>query len=154
KMGRILGARVLELPYRGGNLTMLIILPDDVDGLPALEKRLSADSLGAWSSSLQQREVAVSLPRFLLSKHFDLTHTLPDMGMPSAFNAAKADFSGITGRRDLFIGIVVHGAFIDVNEEGTEAAAATGVGMTLSALPMPEQFTADHPFFYLIRDRA
>jgi len=153
KMGRILGARVLELPYRGGNLSMLIILPDDVDGLPALEKRLSADSLGAWSSSLQQREVAVSLPRFISSKHFDLTRLLADMGMPSAFDATKADFSGITGRRDLFIGIVAHGAFIDVNEEGTEAAAATGVLMTRGGR-VPEPFTADHPFFYLIRDRA
>jgi serpin B len=151
-IGTVAGGHLLELPYRGGNLSMLILLPSEVDGLPAMESRLGADSLRAWIASLREGEAFVLLPRFTSNKHFDLTHTLKGMGMPTAFSSG-ADFSGMDGRHDLHVGIVVHGAFVDVNEEGTEAAASTGATMRLGAERFGQMFLADHPFLFLIRDR-
>src|SRR5205085_6633100 len=98
-----------------------------------------------------RREVNVSLPKFRAEASFSLRDTLSAMGMATAFTTA-ADFSGIDGRRDLTISQVVHKAFIDVSEEGTEAAAATGVGVSLTAFTPPVAFRADHPFLFLIRD--
>ena len=93
----------------------------------------------------------VCMPRFTMTSQFDLAGTLAAMGMPEAFSE-KADFSGMTGGRDLYIGAVVHKAFVAVDEEGTEAAAATGVVMRLTAAPAPPPlFRADHPFLFLIR---
>lgn len=148
------GARVLELPYREKQMSMVIVLPDEIDGLAAIEKRLSADTLRIWTSNLRQRQVQVALPRFRATQDFKLTETLSGMGMPSAFKASAADFSGMTGERDLYIGIVVHKAFVDVNEEGTEAAAATGGGMRTTGAQILEVFTVDRPFLFLIRERA
>jgi serpin B len=149
---KVEGGRVLELPYKGNELSMLIVLPDEVNGLPSWEGMLSPEALHDWLR-VDQREVIVSLPRFTAKQLFKLNKTLTDMGMPTAFEGA-ADFSGIDGKRDLYLGIVVHGAFVDVNEEGTEAAAATGAGITLQSEVVPETFTADHPFLFLIRDRV
>ena len=154
RLGRIAKARVLELPYEGEQLAMLVILPDAIEGLRELEQRLSSDSLVAWSAGLAPGEVAVRLPCFTSSQHFELNDALAKMGMPTAFDLSLADFSGITGARDLYLSQVMHGAFIDVNEEGTEAAAASGAVMRLRGVARPEEFTADHPFLYLIRDRA
>jgi serpin B len=153
---RIKGARVLELPYQGEQLSMLILLPDAIDGLSSLESRMSEDSLRIWTSSLGSREVRVGLPRFTATSQFTLSQTLAALGMPSAFDDKEADFSGMTGTRGLFISLVVHKAFVDVNEEGTEAAAATGAVATVStrAFEVPEEFLADRPFLFLIRDRA
>jgi serpin B len=96
----------------------------------------------------------VLLPRFKLSGEFDLGETLKAMGMVDAFGAA--DFSGMTGQRDLFISAVVHKAFVDVNEEGTEAAAATGIVVADTAVAHhpPAVFRADHPFLFLIRENS
>jgi serpin B len=93
----------------------------------------------------------VQLPKFKLESSFGLGRTLAGMGMPLAFSA-KADFSGMDGSRDLYIGEVIHKAFVEVNEQGTEAAAATAVVMR--ALSMPSQFIADHPFLFLIRENT
>ncbi|MBU0638883.1 MAG: serpin family protein [Planctomycetes bacterium] len=141
---------ILELPYAGERLSMVVLLPKERDGLAAVEKALSADNLARWLGELRPRTVRVGLPRFKLDLRVDLTLTLAGMGMPDAFSAGKADFSGMTGGRDLFIGMVLHQARIDVNEEGTEAAAATVVKMKRSAIP--DAFVADHPFLFLIRD--
>jgi serpin B len=141
---------LLELPYAGERLSMVLLLPKKVDGLPALEQSLSRENLDQWLGRLRQQSVRVSLPRFTLGSRFDLTRTLAAMGMPDAFSGA-ADFSGMTGRQDLFIGLVVHEAKVVVNEEGTEAAAATAVKMKRGA--PPPSFTADHPFLFLIRDK-
>jgi serpin B len=104
-------------------------------------------------AGLRRREVRVTLPRFKTTAEFGLKDTLVAMGMADAFDAGKADFSGMDGKKDLFISAVVHKAFVDVNEEGTEAAAATGVVMSLTAMPEPPpEFRADHPFLFLIRD--
>ena len=96
----------------------------------------------------------MSLPKFKLTGECDLKDALSELGMPVAFDPARADFSGITGTRDLAISAVVHKAFVEVEEKGTEAAAATGVVMTRTAVVAapPTVFRADHPFFFLIRD--
>jgi len=143
--------QALELPYAGDSLSMIVLLPRSIDGLGAIEDTLAADTLTARLDAIRKREVRVSLPKFTMTSQFELAQTLGSMGMPEAFSGA-ADFSGMTGGRDLFISAVVHKAFVDVNEEGTEAAAATGVAMRLTAAPVsPPVFRADHPFIFLIR---
>jgi len=148
------GVQVLELRYRrgpGARLAMLVLLPAKADGLAALESGLTAQSLGAWASRLDLRMVDVSLPKFKLESAFRLADTLRALGMKTAFEPATADFSGMDGQRGLYIGEVAHKAFVEVNEEGTEAAAATGE-MLLGALPPPPYplFRADHPFVFAI----
>ena len=144
--------QALQLPYEGKDLSMVILLPQKVDGLAALEKSLTAEQLTTWLGKLHKKEVIVSLPRFQLTSEFSLKETLSQLGMPLAFSP-KADFSGIDGEKDLYLSAVVHKAFVDVNEEGTEAAAATAVGIKALAAPAsPPIFRADHPFVFLIRD--
>jgi serine protease inhibitor len=145
-------ARMIELPYRGEQLSMLVLLPDDRNGLSALEKRLSADSLHAWVGSLHGNEVTLKLPRFKTEWNSNLTQTLESLGIHLAFASGRADFSAIAKGEDLFLSAVFHGAFVEVNEEGTEAAAATG-GVMDESVRVPEMFTADHPFLFFIRDR-
>jgi serpin B len=139
--------QALEMPYVGKDLAMLVLLPAKADGLAALEKGLTADRLGEIVGKLQAERVGVSLPRFKTTTEFQLNETLAALGMKKAF--VDADFSGIDGRRDLAISAVVHKAFIEVNEKGTEAAAATGV---VFAVSKPPALQADHPFLFLIRD--
>jgi serpin B len=148
-------AQALELPYGGGSLSMVIFLPRRPDGIGNLEAGLTADSLGGRLSGLEKQEVEVYLPRFKLTSEFELAKTLRKMGMELPFTTA-ADFSGITGQADLFLSAVVHQAFVDVNEEGTEAAAATGAVMMPTSIraTQPVVFRADHPFIFLIRDRS
>jgi serpin B len=147
--------QVLEMPYVGEELSMVVLLPRKADGLGPVEKDLSADALTRWLAGTRRREVIVAIPKFKLTDKFSLESVLTAMGMRDAFSRS-ADFSGMTGGRDLFISAVIHQAYVDVNEEGTEAAAATGVVMRLtSALPdrIPV-FRADHPFLFLIRDKT
>jgi serpin B len=145
--------QALEMPYAGKDLAMLALLPKKVDGLADLEKALAADKLADWVGRLRKQEVVVTLPRFKTTAEFSLKDTLSALGVKQAFNPAGADFSGMDGERDLFISAVVHKAYVDVNEKGTEAAAATGVVVTLtSAAPQRPVFRADHPFVFLIRD--
>jgi len=142
--------QVLELPYGDGSLSMIILLPNAVDGLDSLEAQLNFENLQRWMQSAQpNNRLEISLPRFKTTAEFSLGDTLQAMGMKSAFNEHLADFSGMTGDSTLFISEVVHKAFVDVNEEGTEAAAATGVGMALASAP--PMFRADHPFVFMIR---
>jgi serpin B len=147
-------AQTLELPYQGGNLSMVVVLPKTADGLGRLESALSLAKLEGWISALAQRRVEVSLPRFKLTAECELKEALSSLGMPVAFAGGEADFSGMTGTRDFAISAVVHKAFVEVEEKGTEAAAATGVVMSRAAiaLPPPTVFRADHPFLFLIRD--
>ena len=148
--------QALELPYHGGGRSMVVLLPKQADGLGALEAALTGENLAGWVKGLSQRRVDVELPRFKLSEGFELREALSAMGMSDAFDPARADFSGMTGRRDLTISAVIHKSFVDVNEAGTEAAAATAAVMSraISAIePKPVVFHADHPFVVLIRDR-
>jgi serpin B len=143
--------QLLALPYVGDNLSMLVLLPNEVDGLSKLETTLTEDTLASWLPLLRKREVRVFLPKFTMTSEFNLGKILAAMGMPDAFTP-QADFSGMTGNRDLYINAVIHKAFVDVNEEGTEAAAATAVTMKFtSAGTPPPEFRADHPFLFLIR---
>ena len=147
-------AKLLELPYRGDALSMVVLLPDAADGLGDLEAQLTAAGLEGWLAAATRREVLVYLPRFSVESRFGLAETLAAMGMPAAFSA-QADFSGMNGRRDLSVSAVVHAARVEVDERGTEAAAATGVAVGVSAArpQEPPVFRADHPFVFAIRDR-
>jgi serpin B len=148
------GLQVLELPYVGNDVSMVVLLPRENDGLKTLENSLTAPKLYEWLGLLHSQKVNVFLPKFKLTDQFSLVKTLASMGMLAPFSP-QADFSGMDGGHDLFISDVVHKAYVDVNEEGTEAAAATGVGMHALAVRRPEPvpvFRADHPFIFLIRD--
>ena len=151
--------QVLEIPYKNNELSMIVFLPNDVRGMPAFENSLTASNMQQWLSKLHPAsDVILTLPKFKMTRQFTLQDTLGAMGMPSAFDRIAADFSGMTGKRDLFISAVIHKAFVDVNEEGTEAAAATAVVMEMAMArrgpppPSPIVFRADHPFMFLIRD--
>jgi len=143
----------LELPYVDDELSMIILLPKELDGLEEFEKTLTAENLSKWMDELRNCEVRVSVPKFKMTSQFGLASVLKSMGMTDAFSA-NADFSGINGRRDLFISAVIHKAYVDVNEEGTEAAAATAVTMKLTSVGPARipVFQADHPFLFIIRD--
>ena len=145
--------QILELPYIGDDLAMIVLLPRKVDGLAQLEADLSVENLNMWIGHLRKREVSVFLPKFKMTSQFRLSETLASMGMPDAFGG-NADFSGIDGTKNLFISAVIHKAFVDVNEEGTEAAAATAAVISLTSAPStpPPTFRADHPFVFLIHD--
>jgi serpin B len=144
--------QVLEMPYVNNDLSMVILLPQKTDGIKEMEKGLTSENLSGWLAGLRKREVQVFFPRFKTTSEFELAGVLGAMGMPDAFSG-KADFSGMTGNKDLFISAVVHKAYVDVNEEGTEAAAATGVAMKSTSFGKPPAvFRADHPFIFLIRD--
>lgn len=147
--------QVLQLPYVGDELSMVILLPRALDGIRQIEQGLTGENLAKWLDNLREQEVFVSIPKFKMTSKFSLQTVLAQMGMAQAFTGA-ADFSGMTGRRDLFISAVIHQAYVDVNEEGTEAAAATGVVMRLTSMG-PDRtpvFRADHPFIFMIRDNT
>jgi serpin B len=146
--------QALELPYGGKDLTMLVLLPKD-DNLAGLEGQLSAVMIDGVVGKLTLENVAVYLPRFKTAARLELGDRLKEMGMPLAFSD-RADFSGLTlSPEELKISEVIHKSFVDVNEEGTEAAAATGTRVRAGARARPRPvpvFRADHPFVYLIRD--
>jgi serpin B len=155
RLGAVDGLKILDLPYGKGDLSAVVILPDEIDGLPALEAKLSVKNLTNWLGRLLPQKVDVFLPRFELSSQFALNSTLQDLGMPLAFDRDRADFSGMSTEDKLYIFAVVHKAFVDLNEKGTEAAAATGVVMATRAAMLPRPpviFRADHPFLFLILD--
>jgi serpin B len=145
-------AQVLEMPYAGKQVSMVVLLPKKAEGLAALEKDLTGERWAMIVGRLREVEVEVALPKWKTTAEFNLTNELSALGMKEAFTPA-ADFSGLNGgKEDLHLGFVVHKAFVDVNEEGTEAAAATGVGVKTLAVQVKPMFRADHPFVYLIRD--
>jgi serpin B len=152
KYGAVDNLQIIELPYVGNQLSMFVLLPKDVDGLPSLEEKLTQVNLEKWTSAVREQEVDVYLPKFTLTSEFSLKDVLQKMGMSAAFNSQQADFSLMDGKKDLYLSAVVHKAFVDVNEEGTEAAAATGVVADSKEARIPLTFRADHPFVFLIRD--
>ena len=143
-------AQILELPYKGEDLSMVVILPRTGE-IHGFEESLTLQGFEEWLDMLEPTRLEVHLPRFKFETRYDMGKDLAEMGMPTAFTGS-ADFSGMS-EGGLFIGHVVHQAYVDVNEEGTEAAAGTGVVMVESA-PMLEVFNADHPFMFAIRDRG
>jgi len=145
------GYQAIELLYDGGELSMVILLPEAGE-FEVFEEGVQAQQVSDIISDLQPTEVALTMPKFEFDSEFSLKDTLAGMGMPIAFSSA-ADFSGMTGNPELFISDVVHKAFVAVDEAGTEAAAATAVIMKLTAVPEPPvEVTIDRPFIFLIRD--
>jgi len=153
--GETPSAQILEMKYQGTPLAFDILLPKANEGLAEVERSIKPDVLSAWFGALTSRKVETSIPKFRAESSFSLRDMLSRMGMADAFSRT-ADFSGIDGRRDLCVGGVVHKAFVDVSEEGTEAAAATGITVRPMAMRRLDQtvFRADHPFAFFIRDTA
>ncbi|XP_078249529.1 leukocyte elastase inhibitor isoform X1 [Pogona vitticeps] len=150
--------RVLELPYKGKELSMIILLPDEIEddstGLEQLEKQITVEKLQEWTQPGKMHshyEVHVHLPKFKLEESYELKSHLAALGVLDVFDGGKADLSGMSGARDLHLSKVVHKSFIEVNEEGTEAAAATAGLVMLCSMPMEEHFNVDHPFLFFIR---
>ncbi len=151
--------QLIELPYAGKGLSMLIVLPRKADRLPDFENWLP-DMLETWARGLRRQKVHVLIPRFRIETSVRLSHALQAMGMTDAFAGGAADFSGIVDREKtrepFFIDDVLHAAFVEVSEKGTEAAAATTVELAalIGEMPSPVPvFRADRPFLFLIRDR-
>jgi serpin B len=145
--------QALQMPYSGGDWAMLLILPRTIDGLGAVEAKLNPAELGRIVGALADQSVQVSLPKFQLSQSFSLGGVLKGMGMTRAFDPRSADFSGMDGERDLCLSDVLHKAYVAVDEQGTEAAAATGGVIVATAVMRPQRiFDADHPFMFFLRD--
>ncbi|XP_051825890.1 serpin B6-like [Antechinus flavipes] len=146
--------RVLVMPYVGGQMDMVILLPYENTDLKMLEQGLTPEKLTDWlkPERMNMTEMDVYLPRFKLEETLDVENILQKLGMSDAFDMSKADFSGISAGKDLFLSNVLHKAYVEVNEEGTEAAAATAVRARIRCLP--PYFLVDHPFLFLIRDNS
>lgn len=151
------GLQMIELPYVGGNLVMTVFLPR-AGQLEVFEQGLTPERLAGLLDRIhaaRMQEVQVFLPRFKMTVTPNLQRGLQQLGLSDAFSPRLADFSGMTGSQDLYIGAAAHKAFVEVNEEGTEAAAATGLVMrATSAVMDPTVFRADRPFVFAIRDRV
>jgi serpin B len=147
--------QAISLPYKGNDLDMIVLLPVRTDGLPELERKCVVDSVSDWLGRLESHDVKVTLPKFEFSQEVELGDVLKKLGMKLAFTWPGADFSAMDGTRELVISLVLHKAFVAVDEEGTEAAAATAVVMMCGAAPAKpapfKVFTADHPFLFMIR---
>ena len=141
--------KVLELPYVGKDLSMVLLLPKT--NMADLDAKLDAARLAEWTGQVSEREVDIYLPKFKFETKYELKDLLSGMGMVDAFALPPADFSGISGQKDLYITKVIHQAIIEVNEEGSEAAAASAVIMGVKAVLHKPVFKADQPFLFLIR---
>ncbi|XP_072306682.1 leukocyte elastase inhibitor-like isoform X2 [Eucyclogobius newberryi] len=154
------GCQIIDLPYKGKELSMLIFLPntieDDTTGLEKLEQQLTYGNFVEWTrpDMMDEVEVQLGLPRFKMEETYDLKNVLTSMGMADAFDMGRSDFSGMSPANDLVLSKVVHKAFVEVNEEGTEAAAATAAVMMLRCAVRTPTFIADHPFLFFIRHNA
>uniref|UniRef100_A0A452H9V5 Serpin domain-containing protein n=1 Tax=Gopherus agassizii TaxID=38772 RepID=A0A452H9V5_9SAUR len=148
-----MNAQILMIPYAGKSLSMIILLPDDITGLEQIERAMTYEKLIRWTSleSMRDREVEVYLPRFKLEDTFELNLPLQEMGMIDVFEESKADLSGMAPSRKLFLSKVVHKTYVEVNEEGTLAAAATGSVVVNRSHLSGGLFMADHPFLFFIQ---
>jgi serpin B len=150
---RVNGCQAIDIPYAGDNLSMLVIMPDS-GSFDAFLSALTPAVLGDITNHLTTGAIDLSMPKFTLTRASSMRSILEPLGMTDAFDPIRADFSGIDGNRDLFVGGVFHQAFVSVDEKGTEAAAATAIVIGTTAFPSPILTLAiDHPFIFLIRDR-
>ena len=148
-------ATLLEMPYFGRDLSMVVLLPYEVEGLAELERRLTAETLRDWLAELDRgspHETTIRFPRFTTSSQLNLVPALKALGMATAFDKAAANFSGMDGRNNLFLSSALQHAFVEVNEEGTKATAVTL--FRAASRSMANHFNADHPFLFLIRENA
>ncbi|ELW71272.1 serpin B4 [Tupaia chinensis] len=146
-------AKILEIPYKGKDLSMVVLLPNEADGLGQLEDKLTSEKLIEWMSSqnMNKRQVDLCLPKFKVEESYDLKATLEAMGIVDAFSPQGADLSGMTGSRDLVVSKIMHKSYVEVTEEGTEAAAATGALAVPMSMPIRENFCCNRPFLFFIR---
>uniref|UniRef100_A0A8C6AU25 Serpin B3-like n=1 Tax=Monodon monoceros TaxID=40151 RepID=A0A8C6AU25_MONMO len=145
--------KILEIPYKGQELSMFLLLPNDVDGLQQVKADIYTYKLIEWTSpqNMNQREIELHLPQFKVEETYDLKPMLRALGMVDAFTEGKADFSGMSKVRELKVSEAFHKSFVEVNEEGTEATAVTGVEAVIRSAVFPESFHCDHPFLFLIK---
>merc|ERR1712025_198526 len=148
-------SKMVELPYKGDRIVMQIVLPNEKTGLAVLESKMSEGDISKmFEEKKRNTKLLVKMPKFKISQEAELSENLKNMGMSDMFEAGTADFSGIDGTRNLYVAFVKQKVFIEVNEEGSEAAAASGMGMMMRSMPLPpEEFTVDHPFIFFIRDK-
>jgi len=145
--------QALEMPYKGDGLSMLVLLPKEKHAISKLEKALTPKKLNDLIAKLKKTEVEVLFPKFKVETGYDLIPPFQKLGMKDAFGP-NADFSGMDGTRNLYISAIIHKAFVEVDEKGTEAAAATAVVVAAMCLPSYPTFCADHPFLFMIRENA
>ncbi|XP_068414781.1 serpin B6 isoform X2 [Eschrichtius robustus] len=145
--------QILVLPYVGGELNMIIMLPDGKTDLKTVEKELTYEKFVEWTRPdlMEEEEVEVSLPKFKLGESYDMEGVLRTLGVTDAFENARADFSAMSSRGDLCLSRVAHKAFVEVDEEGTEAAAASAAVLMLRCARITPRFCADHPFLFFIQ---
>jgi serpin B len=143
--------QILEMPYKDDKLSMLLLLPREIEGLPGLEEQITYENLNHWQSDAKKTYVSVLLPKFKIKWGMSIKDVLISMGMKDAFNS-KADFTDISRLNDLYISDVIHKAYAEVNEKGTEAAAATVTTIRRVSIQIPREFNANHPFIYIIKE--
>ena len=150
------GVQVLQMPYEGDRLSMLVFLPSQDVGIDGLERMLSAHKIDEWRQELRDGQVRVMMPKFTASTHYDLVDHLELLGMQDAFNRELANFSGMADleklKLPLYVSEATQDAFVDVNEEGTEAAAATTIVMMYETSSTGWLFEANRPFIFAIQD--
>lgn len=146
------GVKILELPYVGGDLSMVVVLPKTT--VAEFDQALDVNRLNDWLAKATERDVDIFLPKFKFETKYELNDILSGMGMADAFDLPPADFSGISGKKDLYITKVIHKAVIEVNEEGSEAAAATAVILGTKSVRIKPEFKADRPFLFFIRHNS
>ncbi|XP_004745665.1 serpin B8 isoform X2 [Mustela putorius furo] len=148
--------QVLELPYAGQELSLVVLLPDDDTELAVVEKALTYEKFRDWTNpeKMTKDKVQVFLPRLKLEESYDLESFLRSLGMTDAFEEAKADFSGMSAKKNVPVSKVAHKCFVEVNEEGTEAAGATAVVRNARSIRPEPRFCADHPFLFFITHRS
>ncbi|MBR9702232.1 serpin family protein [Candidatus Pacearchaeota archaeon] len=144
--------QVLELPYKGDKISMLILLP--TENLRQINSNLSAEQLSEWKDQMKETKLdSIYLPKFEFDTKFFMSDTLSALGMPTAFDPENADFSGMTTEKQLFISQVIHQAYVKVDEKGTEAAAATAISIEATSAMPSNVFRADHPFIFIIQEK-
>lgn len=146
--------KIIELPYSGNDIAMLVALPNAINGVSQLEKMITGETLLLWLMSLQNTTVKVSIPKFILSQQFELKDVLSKLGINDLFQPGVSDLSGLSSVENLYVSHVIHKAHVDVNEQGTEAAAASGVVVQKRSIDLHPEFHANHPFLFFIYHKS
>ena len=149
-----LDCQVLQLPYKDQNLSMYVLLPNKRGGISQLESKLDGNVLNEVITNLRPQKTMVSFPRFKIEESLDLHDVLKSMGIKDLFDENRADLSGMDGTRELYVSKIFHKAFVEVNEEGSEAAAATAAVVMMRCIVRPVLFEANHPFLFMIHENT